>query len=90
MSKRKWCAVVLRKADENSLVSVSRCPNKVKPGTPFCKEHFETHKLIEVECNGEAHSNPYIDHCGVCMPYWGRYPMPVTKDTPGKPWTRDV
>ena len=21
-------------------------------------------------CTGEAHSNPFIDHCGVCMPYW--------------------
>ena len=28
---------------------------------------------IEVprKCNGDAHSNPYIDHCGVCMPNWG-------------------
>lgn len=22
-------------------------------------------------CNGEAHSNPHIDNCGVCMPNWG-------------------
>lgn len=22
-------------------------------------------------CSGEAHSNPYIDNCGVCMPHWG-------------------
>ena len=22
-------------------------------------------------CTGEAHSNPYIDNCGVCMPRWG-------------------
>ncbi len=22
-------------------------------------------------CTGEAHSNPWIDNCGVCMPYWG-------------------
>jgi len=22
-------------------------------------------------CNGDAHSNPYIDNCGVCMPNWG-------------------
>ena len=21
-------------------------------------------------CNGEAHSNPYVDNCGVCMPHW--------------------
>jgi len=23
------------------------------------------------QCNGEAHSNAYIDHCGVCLPGWG-------------------
>lgn len=23
------------------------------------------------KCTGEAHSNPHIDHCGVCMPNWG-------------------
>ena len=22
-------------------------------------------------CTGEAHSNPYIDHCSECMPNWG-------------------
>lgn len=24
-----------------------------------------------VPCPGEAHSNPFIDNCGVCMPRWG-------------------
>jgi hypothetical protein len=23
------------------------------------------------KCEGEAHSNPFIDNCGVCMPRWG-------------------
>lgn len=23
------------------------------------------------ECYGEAHANPYIDHCMVCLPNWG-------------------
>jgi hypothetical protein len=32
-------------------------------------------QAVWVICTGEAHSNPYIDNCGVCMPYWGRYPM---------------
>jgi hypothetical protein len=31
-------------------------------------------RAIWVKCNGEAHSNPHIDHCGVCMPFWGEYP----------------
>lgn len=28
-----------------------------------------------VKCNGEAHRNAYIDNCGVCMPFWGSYPV---------------
>lgn len=31
-------------------------------------------KAIWITCTGEAHSNPYIDNCGVCMPYWGNFP----------------
>lgn len=26
---------------------------------------------VPFPCNGEAHSNPHIDNCGVCMPRWG-------------------
>ena len=29
---------------------------------------------IWVKCHGEAHSNTYIDHCGICMPHWGEFP----------------
>jgi hypothetical protein len=25
-------------------------------------------------CNGEAHNNPFIDHCDQCMPFWASYP----------------
>ncbi len=32
-------------------------------------------KMIWKVCNGEAHGNPYIDHCMVCMPWWGSYPI---------------
>jgi len=28
-------------------------------------------------CHGEAHSNPNIDHCSVCMPRWGVIMTPV-------------
>lgn len=24
-----------------------------------------------MKCYGEAHSNPLIDHCAICMPNWG-------------------
>ena len=30
-----------------------------------------------VECRGEAHSNPWIDHCSWCLPLRGRYAEPV-------------
>lgn len=26
---------------------------------------------LALECAGEAHSNPYIDHCMSCAPRWG-------------------
>lgn len=28
-------------------------------------------------CNGEAHSNAFIDSCGVCAPRWGLTGAPV-------------
>jgi len=28
-----------------------------------------------VKCNGEAHRNPFIDHCMACAPFWGEYPV---------------
>lgn len=29
-----------------------------------------------VECSGGAHSGDYDqDHCMICMPYWGNYPV---------------
>jgi len=31
-------------------------------------------KIIWIKCNGEAHSNPWIDHCMVCLPYWEDIP----------------
>ncbi len=36
------------------------------------REVFATQGLeIPRPCNGEAHSNPHVDNCGVCMPNWG-------------------
>jgi hypothetical protein len=29
-------------------------------------------KAATKDCNGEAHKNPYIDHCMVCLPYWSK------------------
>lgn len=26
---------------------------------------------MRIKCNGEAHRNPWIDNCPVCMPRWG-------------------
>ena len=86
-SRRKRCKVyapVVTLSDNGRpLVSVTkRCEGKIKPGTPFCKEHFETHRLVGVKCTGENH--PYGDHCGICAPFWGEYPIAVPKDQPLK------
>lgn len=36
------------------------------------QEMLEKARLPKLErCNGEAHSNAYIDHCSVCAPRWG-------------------
>lgn len=24
------------------------------------------------DCHGAAHSNPWIDNCGICAPFWGK------------------
>lgn len=31
-----------------------------------------TYETTTIQCTGEAHSNAYIDNCGVCMPEWGQ------------------
>lgn len=74
--------VYISKTDTDNFPTRHRCEGKIKPGTPFCKEHFATHRIVTIKCTGEAHSNPYIDHCGVCMPHWGKYPVAVLKDAP--------
>ncbi len=67
---------------------VGGCFFKIKRGTStsrlrhygFCKQHAETHEAQWEKCNGEAHK-PGVDqdHCGVCMPWWGEYPIAVLK-----------
>jgi hypothetical protein len=27
-----------------------------------------------MKCEGEAHSNLYVDNCMICAPRWGKYP----------------
>lgn len=39
------------------------------------KPKHSINELVIVECTGEAHSNPYIDHCYECMPYWKYVPV---------------
>jgi hypothetical protein len=74
--------VYIEKTGKDNFPSRYRCEGKIKPGTPFCKEHFSTHRIVTVKCTGEAHSNPYIDNCGVCMPHWGKYPIAVPNEVP--------
>jgi hypothetical protein len=36
------------------------------------EEYLKTQGIDPLRvCEGEAHRNAYIDHCGVCMPRWG-------------------
>ena len=78
--RKKRCMVYLPGEGLDGKHVRCRCTGKIKPGTPFCKTHFATHRIVTVKCTGEAHSNPFIDHCGVCMPHWGKYPVAVHKD----------
>lgn len=34
-----------------------------------------------VECDGEAHSNPFIDNCATCAPRWGWIEIPEEYQT---------
>lgn len=37
--------------------------------------HTPARPALWVKCVGEAHSNPLIDHCSICMPWWEEYPV---------------
>jgi hypothetical protein len=42
-------------------------------GAQGCVNGYVPNKgFVFVSCDGEAHGNPHIDHCGTCLPYcWG-------------------
>lgn len=67
MKKKKRCLVY-------------ECESSPKHGGSLCSQHDATHEVVMVECSGEAHSNPFIDHCMVCMPNWGSYPTAKPKE----------
>ena len=35
---------------------------------------------VHVKCEGEAHSNAFIDYCGRCMPNWGYITVEADSD----------
>jgi|GEM_PF-6908203 len=42
-------------------------------GRMFAKLSPEEQLAVTVPCTGEAHSNPHIDHCMICLGLdWGR------------------
>jgi len=51
---------------------LGRCKEKTMRGSHFCKKHAALVTTELVPCTGEAHSNPYIDHCMMCAPRWGQ------------------
>ena len=34
-----------------------------------------------VPCDGDAHRTVYIDHCGACLPLWGKVAVPEHLDS---------
>lgn len=57
----KDAAYRLIESDKNATVKIH--DRRARVGKP------ETYSVQK--CTGEAHSNPYIDHCMVCAPEWG-------------------
>ena len=41
------------------------------PHRTYCRDGFKI-----VQCDGEAHDNPHIDHCMQCAPRWGWVMVP--------------
>lgn len=59
--------------DEAKTVAQNWIEREKTPVTIFDRmAHKDKPNLYDVtECTGAAHSNAFIDHCGVCMPNWG-------------------
>jgi hypothetical protein len=47
----------------------------------FANATSEEVEAVTVPCPGEAHGNPHIDHCMVCLGLrWGRVLKPLSKE----------
>lgn len=44
--------------------------HRAPTGEPAEYKRAKTGRLVP--CPGEAHGNPWIDHCGYCAPRWGQ------------------
>lgn len=53
-------------ADVRKMIAARRPAEKIER---MLEEKYGIPPLTQ--CPGEAHQNPHIDHCGVCMPHWG-------------------
>lgn len=58
----------------NELIMFRNEPEKVAALTEEKKKLVEKYESISDACDGDAHSNPHIDNCGLCAPFWGRRP----------------
>ena len=68
----------------------ARCNKKTKRGSAFCEDHDKTHCIDLIKCHGEAHSNPFIDHCMLCAPRWGWCEVMIERKDLKKPPLPDV
>ncbi len=53
-------------------------PEQIRTMTPYSRRKFfstatkEQIERVTDPCDGEAHSNAFIDNCMICAPLWGR------------------
>lgn len=70
-----------RTMDQAKAIAQNYIEKENKPAYIFDRMARKTKpNLFQItKCNGAAHSNPLIDHCGVCMPNWGIVVMPLER-----------
>ncbi len=77
--KRKNNVQEISRKDAADLISeLISATDPSDPSTHFMVDLFRKYNLaLPRACSGEAHSNPFIDHCSMCMPHWGYIHDPV-------------
>lgn len=67
---KERCQVKISKALNRAIKAKMMADDPKRSMAPTVMRHGG-HRYVLSECTGEAHSNPHIDHCGMCAPLWG-------------------